>query len=70
MSGLALARATLKGRRWVVARCPFCGKSHSHGAGPRGGNPREFLSSRISHCDVGAKRDVYLLVQDEGEVAP
>ena len=62
-----LAHAALKNRQWVVARCPFCGKRHCHGAGPPDGDPREFLGSRLSHC-VGDARggDIYVLVEEEG----
>lgn len=35
---------------WHVESCPFCGASHSHGAGRTGENPRNYLSSRVAHC--------------------
>lgn len=61
---LVLAHAALKDRHWVVARCPFCGKRHWHGAGPPGVDPREFLGSRVSHCCGKAHcDDVYVLVE-------
>lgn len=64
---LVRAHAVLKGRQWVVARCPFCGKRHWHGAGPPDGDPREFLGSRVSHCSGDAYGgDIYILVEEEG----
>lgn len=36
-----------------VVRCPFCGRRHSHGAEPRGTDPREFVGSREPHCVNG-----------------
>jgi hypothetical protein len=37
--------------RWVVDECPYCGRRHSHGGGPLGGDPRSFLFARTPHCD-------------------
>ena len=49
-----IAIATLKkgrqGYHWIVRRCPLCGKRHTHGGGRLGGNPRELLGHRASHC--------------------
>ena len=64
---VVLAYAVLKGRQWVIARCPFCGKRHRHGAGPPDGDPRKFLGSRVPHCCGGDDQcdDVYVLVEEE-----
>jgi hypothetical protein len=54
MREIAVAFCHLVRRRecqlWVIARCPLCGKEHTHGAGPMDGDPRRFLGHRISHC--------------------
>ncbi len=53
------APATLKpvrdGRRvvnlWVIERCPYCGRRHTHRAGVAGVNdPRQALGHRVAHC--------------------
>jgi hypothetical protein len=53
---LRTAPATLRrfpdGFCWVVA-CPYCGRRHTHGGGPLGGDPRQYLSVRVSHCHRG-----------------
>ena len=38
---------------WKVINCPFCGRSHIHGAGETGQNPADHLGLRISHCPAG-----------------
>lgn len=72
---LLYALVTLKDRQWwVIAKCPFCGKRHAHGAGD-GEDPRRFLGSRVPHCIdkrdrrgrvIWAKRfgDQYWLTED------
>jgi hypothetical protein len=35
---------------WIIKRCPFCGKLHSHGGGKLDGDPRRLLGSRVPHC--------------------
>jgi hypothetical protein len=47
------ATVKFEGGQWVVLKCPHCGKKHYHGAGPRGGDPREYLGHRSSHCAKG-----------------
>lgn len=47
---------------WVVEQCPYCQKQHTHGGGPRSGNPREYLGHRVSHCALRPGRD-YVLVE-------
>ena len=37
-------------RLWIVPRCPWCGKRHTHGAGRPQDNPQDFLGHRIAHC--------------------
>jgi hypothetical protein len=59
-----LALATLvKGRqgyRWIVDRCPYCGRPHGHGGGGLDGDPRRLLTHRVADCGaVGG----YVLVE-------
>ena len=35
---------------WRVIRCPFCGKSHTHGAGSPTDDPLRLLGHRVAHC--------------------
>lgn len=35
---------------WVIIRCPFCGKRHTHGGGQVSGDPYELLGHRVPHC--------------------
>jgi hypothetical protein len=44
---------------WTVRKCPFCGKTHNHGAGD-GADPRTYLGSRVAHCLCGGE---YRLVE-------
>lgn len=39
---------------WVVPKCPFCGKRHSHGSGE---------GLRTAHCTDSYPRDSYYLVE-------
>ncbi len=39
-------------QRWVV-RCPYCKRTHTHGAGEAGQDPLGFLGGRIAHCHLG-----------------
>lgn len=47
-------------RFWVVPRCPWCGRRHTHGAGAHGGNPFDRLGERAAHCR-GARDRAYIL---------
>jgi hypothetical protein len=38
---------------FVVAQCPWCGRSHVHGAGRLDQDPRAFVGTRVSHCAAG-----------------
>ncbi len=51
------------GAHWLVLRCPFCHKRHTHGAdSPRYNVPaRDSLGLRHSHCVQGGQ---YELVPD------
>ena len=40
-------------RLWVVDVCPYCGGSHTHGAGSIDKDPRKFLGFRAAHCNNG-----------------
>lgn len=50
---------------WVVERCPFCGRQHTHGGGPLDGDPRRLLGHRSQHCVEGPlwPKDGYRLVE-------
>ena len=45
---------------WIVARCPYCGRSHRHGPVPAGADPRAHLGPRHAHCWPGGE---YRLVE-------
>ena len=32
--------------------CPFCGQTHTHGAGRHGEDPRDFAFHRVAHCRI------------------
>ncbi len=34
-----------------IAKCPYCGCRHTHGAGRAGDDPHKFAGHRIAHCD-------------------
>ena len=36
---------------WEVIRCPYCGKTHRHGAGEIRDQVSRFLGHRVAHCD-------------------
>ena len=41
---------------WIAPDCPFCGGKHSHGAGPSGENPLDYLDPpRRAHCTGGGE---------------
>jgi hypothetical protein len=52
---------------WQVVRCPYCGKSHTHGghylADPETGDPRRWLGGRVAHCLPKGDRGEYRLVE-------
>jgi hypothetical protein len=52
------------GHVWRV-RCPYCKQMHTHSAGERGQDPRDFLGGRIAHCHRGH----YELVEQQGTVS-
>jgi len=53
---------------WIIPECPYCGESHTHGAGLKhldsghthgpGYNPREFLGHRQAACEQGAPNNI------------
>ncbi len=51
-------------RLWIVPRCPWCGKRHTHGAGCTQDNPLDFLGHREAHCLNGSGRDYVLVAID------
>lgn len=63
-----IARLETRGkvRVWIVDKCPYCGKKHTHGAGFSEGNvdPKEYLGHRVAHCISGEhdRDDSYTLV--------
>lgn len=52
-----LVEARQKGGLLIIARCPFCGKRHVHGAGGGYGH-------RVSHC-IGFETPGYVLVSEQ-----
>jgi hypothetical protein len=50
MPETVFAYCELKGRQWVILRCPICGKRHYHGAGGAKDDPMQFLGGRVPHC--------------------
>jgi len=50
-------------------RCPYCGHTHTHGAGRPHDDTREYASHRLSHCTVRteASERGYILVLQDGE---
>jgi hypothetical protein len=48
--------------RWVVDRCPHCGKRHGHGGGELAGDPRRYLTHRVADCGADGG---YTLVEAE-----
>jgi len=47
---------------WIVKKCPYCEKKHTHGGGKLNNDPRELLGHRLSHCFRYPKAD-YKLVE-------
>lgn len=45
-----------------VTGCPFCGRTHIHGAGPSVGDAHTQYGTRVSHCQNPDLRGVYRLV--------
>ena len=66
---LVLAPAVLVrhswGWQWVIPKCPYCGKKHTHGGGARGDDPRAYLGGRVAHCGTGEWRDYWLIAAGE-----
>jgi hypothetical protein len=65
---IALVRLERRGVQnfWRVLTCPLCGatgkRSHWHGAGIPGEDPRRYLSHRSAHC-TPMRPGGYLLVE-------
>ena len=55
---------------WAVVRCPFCGKSHRHGAGDTYERVMTMLGYRLSHCDGGTSNYKLVPVPPPPEVMP
>jgi hypothetical protein len=49
---------------WIIPQCPICGEEHEHGGGPLGGNPDDFLGSRVPHCLNPGGVSSYRLVKE------
>jgi hypothetical protein len=64
---LVLAPAVLVrerwGWRWVIPKCPHCGRKHTHGGGAPGEDPRAYLGGRVAHCGTGEWREYTLVEQ-------
>jgi hypothetical protein len=50
---------------WRVPRCPYCSKTHTHGAGLVGENPVGYLSHKSSSCFARALNHGYMLIDLE-----
>ena len=59
-----LQRHERGGYLWVIPRCPFCRRKHTHGGGATGEDPRAYLGGRVAHCGTGEWRE-YVLVEQE-----
>jgi hypothetical protein len=35
---------------WITAKCPNCGRQHTHGGGPLDSDPDRHLGHRVAHC--------------------
>ena len=46
---------------WKVLRCPYCGKSHLHGAGENPDTVCEYLTHRVAHCHFDSSGKGYNL---------
>jgi len=69
---LAFARLELNEGRspsitWVVSRCPFCGRRHTHGAGAFLADPRRRLGPRAVLCMGGGAQ--YQLIEEARNAA-
>ncbi len=42
--------------RWLVVRCPLCGREHQHGGGHLDADPRALLGHRVRHCATKYRR--------------
>ena len=47
---------------WVIRKCPFCGKKHTHGGMRVEENPYEALGARVPHCENSPYPHEYVLV--------
>jgi len=57
------ARLSECGKLLIIDRCPFCGRTHCHGAS---------YGHRWAHCltAMGEKQHGYILIKAEGQTAP
>jgi hypothetical protein len=56
----------IKGRCvWILNGCPYCGKKHTHDAGPDKEKVKEHLGSRLAHCEIGGDWAEYELVRQD-----
>lgn len=60
----SLVRGNLR-NIWVVRRCPYCSKKHTHAAGYAHEDPRQHLGTRIAHCVTPWKYGGYTLIEKE-----
>ena len=59
----AVVRLSDSGTQWVVLCCPRCGKTHWHGTGDVGDDPRDYLGHHVAHCLGGGGWNSYVLVE-------
>lgn len=50
--------------KWLIDRCPYCGRPHLHTAGDGTTDPRGHLGRRESHCQEWRAGYDYVLTED------
>ena len=54
---------------WVVVKCPFCNKQHTHGAGRKGSDgSMDHLGHRWPHCNIDDVPIAIRLLHEKGYV--
>jgi hypothetical protein len=57
----------VQGTVWFLhVRCPYCGKTHTHGGGTSRMRVASYLGPRVSHCVSTEDRATYTLTDPDG----